>query len=67
MYPRIVSTDVNGLRLSATGGETGSFGGLAPFSCFREDPENRVVPDMRAVDFVVPHSTMVGRSRRPNA
>jgi hypothetical protein len=55
------------LRLVATCGETGSFGGVAPFSCFREDRESRVVPDMRAVAFVVTHSTIIGRSRRPNA
>jgi hypothetical protein len=65
--PRIDSTALGGLRRLATSGETESCGGPARFSCVREDQENRVVPDMRAVDFVVPHSTRVGRSKCPSA
>jgi hypothetical protein len=65
--PRIDSTALGGLRHLAPSGETESCGGLARFSCVREDQENRVVPDMRAVDFVVPHSTRVGRSKCPSA
>jgi NACHT domain-containing protein len=39
--------------LLAIFGETGWFGGLAPFSCFREDHENRVVTEWKFLYF--PH------------
>jgi hypothetical protein len=37
----------------ATFGETGWFGGFAPFSCFREDQENRVATEGKFLYF--PH------------
>jgi hypothetical protein len=37
VYPRIYSTDLDGLRFLATFGETGAFGGLA--TCFRSPGE----------------------------
>jgi hypothetical protein len=43
VYPRIYSTDLDGFRLLAILGETGSFGGLTMFSCPQEGQENRAV------------------------
>ena len=49
--PRIMSTDLNDLRLLASFGETGWFGGLAPFSCAREGHENRAIPEGKFLYF----------------
>jgi hypothetical protein len=40
VYPRIISTDLNDLRLLASFGETGSFGGLATCSRPLDGEEN---------------------------
>jgi hypothetical protein len=42
--PRIFSTDLDVLWLLAIFGETGWFGGLAPFSGPEEGRKNRVIP-----------------------
>jgi hypothetical protein len=49
--PRIVSTDLNDLRLLAIFGETGWFGGLAPFSSPEEVRKNRVVTEGKPLHF----------------
>jgi hypothetical protein len=51
VYPRIVYTDLNSLRLLATFGETGWFGALGPVSDTEEGRKNRVIPVEKFLDF----------------
>src|SRR5882724_2123817 len=48
VYPRICSTDLDGLMLLASFGEIGWFGGFAPSSCPREGKETRAVTEGRS-------------------
>jgi hypothetical protein len=45
VYPRTLYTDLNGLRLLASFGETGLCGGLPTYSCPREGQENRAIAE----------------------
>jgi hypothetical protein len=65
--PPIFSTDLDGLRLLATFGETGWFGGLAPCSGPEEGRKNRVTPEGTFLYFPhggahAPHFTNVAKS-----
>ena len=51
VYPRIYPTDLDDLRLLAIFGETGWFGGLAPFPGPEEVRKNRVVTKGKSLHF----------------